>query len=868
LRGELLTTLDIPNSCMRLILPFVVFGVIYVLHTSMVSGRVTEGLLAFYDFASEEGTLVKDRSGVGEPLDLEISDLKGVQRRVGELEIRGETKIVSKEAPGKLLEAVQKTKELTVEAWVRPDNIKQEGPARIVSFSKTTSHRNFTLGQEKDRYDFRLRTTKRSSNGMPSIQSKGRTVKPELSHLVYTRKASGKATLYVNGQLNAAGNVPGDLGNWDKSHRLTFANELSGGRLWRGTYYLVAIYGRGLTQEEIQENFEAGHEAGFLPSKESLVRTFERKVAPILSEHCLECHDSATRKGELDLSRKELAFEGGREGFAIVSGKAEESLLWEMVEVDDMPAKRPPLSEEEKRILKNWINSGAEWSLALIDPADYVHMDVAEDVFVQRLTTQEYINTVWQAVGVDISKEAVSLLPKDLRADGFSNTAYNLNVDLKHISSYAQLAERIVQRMDLASFLKHFQVSREFTDKNMQEVISTIGAWILCGPLSRDELDAYTDITSTAGRLGGDFDQAMQYVLEAMLQSPRFVYRIEREHGSLGPYELASRMSYILWGGPPDMTLMQAADAGELADPQKLRKQVDRMVANPLAKRRSMQFVYEWLDLGRLDNLQPNPSHFPSWSQQLAEDMKKETLTYFEEVVWIQKRPLSELLNAQVTIATPLLARHYGWKPQGAGPTRYALDKIAGRGGLLTQGSVLTIGGDEASMISRGLFILHDILRGTVKDPPPCVDTSPVPTKAGLTKRGIAEQRISNKSCGGCHAKFEPLAFGLEKFDGIGAYHVNDKFGNQLREDGNILLPGASKAIEYQTVSELMDHLASSPRVAETLTWKITQFAMGRPLAAGDRPEIEKIHQSATQAGGTYAAVIRAIVISDLVRKR
>jgi len=475
---------------------------------------------------------------------------------------------------------------------------------------------------------------------------------------------------------------------------------------------------------------------------------------------------------------------------------------------------------------------------------------------------------VWQTVGVDVSKDVAELLPKDLRADGFSNTAYNLNVDLKHIQSYAQLAERIVNRMNLEAFLKHFEVSHEFTDKNMQEVISTIGKWILRGPITEEELKTYSKISSTAGRLGGDFSLAIKYVLEAMLQSPRFVYRMESEHGPLNDYELASRMSYILWGGPPDQELLKAADAGELTDPDKARKHVDRLLSNQLAVHRSKQFLYDWLNLGRLDNLRPNAQHYPNWSKQLAADMKNETVAYFEDVVWKQKRPLSDLMNAQLTIATPLLAKHYGWKPQGNEATRYGLEKVPGRGGLLTQGSVLTIGGDEASMVSRGLFILHDLLRGTVKDPPPCVDTSPVATKAGLTKRGIAEQRISNKSCGGCHAKFEPLAFGLEKFDGIGAYHVKDKHGNALREDGNILLPGEAKAIDYKTVSELMDYLAASPRVGETLTWKIAQFALGRPLASGDRPEIEKIHQAATNTGGTYAAVIRPIVMSDLVRKR
>ena len=843
---------------------FLIFALALLLE---LSGRATDGLLVFYDFSEEKGSLIQDRSGVGDPLDLEISDLKGVQRRPGKLEIRGETRIVSKAAPGKLMEAAKKSRELTVEAWVRPDNTTQEGPARIVSFSKTTSHRNFTLGQEKDQYDFRLRTTKRSSNGMPSIETKRRTVKTDLTHIVYRRDASGKTAIYLNGQKASEGNVPGDFGNWDKSHRLALANEISGGRLWKGTYYLVAIYGRSLSEAEVNENFEAGHDARSTPSKESLARMFERKVAPILSEHCLECHDASTRKGKLDLSRKEFAFAGGSEGPAIIPGKAKESLLWEVVESDEMPAKRTPLSVEEKRILKTWIDSGAEWSLEVIDPADYVHMDVAEDVFVQRLTNWEFINTVWQTVGVDVSQDVAELLPKDLRADGFSNTAYNLNVDLKHIQSYAQLAERIVNRMNLEAFLKHFQVSREFTDKNMQDVISTIGKWILRGPVTEEELKTYSKISSTAGLLGGDFNLAIKYVLEAMLQSPRFVYRMESEHGPLNDFELATRMSYILWGGPPDQELLKAADAGELTDPDKARKHVDRLLSNQLAVQRSKQFLYDWLNLGRLDNLRPNAQHYPNWSKQLAADMKNETLAYFEDVVWKQKRPLSDLMNAQLTIATPLLAKHYGWKPQGNGATRYGLGSVPGRGGLLTQGSVLTIGGDEASMVSRGLFILHDLLRGTVKDPPPCVDTSPVATKAGLTKRGIAEQRISNKSCGGCHAKFEPLAFGLEKFDGIGAYHVKDKHGNALREDGNILLPGEAKAIDYKTVSELMDYLAASPRVGETLTWKIAQFALGRPLAAGDRPEIEKIHQAATQAGGTYAAVIRAIVMSDLVRK-
>ncbi|MEM7232381.1 MAG: DUF1585 domain-containing protein, partial [Planctomycetota bacterium] len=163
-------------------------------------------------------------------------------------------------------------------------------------------------------------------------------------------------------------------------------------------------------------------------------------------------------------------------------------------------------------------------------------------------------------------------------------------------------------------------------------------------------------------------------------------------------------------------------------------------------------------------------------------------------------------------------------------------------------------------------WVLHELLRGVVKDPPPCVDTTPVPTKPGLTQRAIAEARIQDKTCGGCHARFEPLAFGLEKFDGIGAWHENDEHGNALRDDGEILIPGSAKKVAYRTSSELMGLLSKSSRVAESFTWKMTQFALGRPLVAEDARDVATIHAAATKNGGTYQATIRAIVTSELVR--
>ena len=834
--------------------------------------RTHKGLQVLYDFSSGSGPLVKDRSGVGKPIDLRIKNLKAVRRSPGALEVRGQTLIQSDQSASGLATMMRRSGAITIEAWIRPANTKQEGPARILTCSSNSTNRNFTLGQEGAQFDVRLRTSKTSNNGLPSVSSPQRSLAARTTHVVYTRARSGRAKIFLNGKPVAEKTIAGELTNWDGSFRLALADEVSGGRPWLGTYHLVAIYARDLSAAEVLQNFRAGittDAANDRPARTA--RLFELQVAPLLAHHCLECHDSAIRKGRLDLSRKTSALAGGESGKAIVSGKLTASLLWKHVESDEMPRDRPPLAAREKQLLRQWIEGGADWTLERIDPAIYAHGGGSGNQWIRRLTVEEYIETVRSTVSVDIAREARQILPKDMRADGFTNTAYNLNVDLKHVESYARLAEIIVKRMDVVPFVRQFSKRQKFTDKDMEDVISRMGKWILRGPLEEHEIIAYRGISTTVAGGGGNFAEAMSGIIEAMLQSPRFIYRIENQRGDggawpAGPYELASRLSYIIWGGPPDRELLRAADDGDLSDPDRVAAQVKRMLKDPRAVTRSLQFAEQWLDLERLDNLKPAPARFPGWEPRLAEDMRAETLAFFKEVVWTQKRPLSDLLNAQFTFATPRLAGHYGLNPQGPGIKRYDLRDVPSRGGLLTQGSVLTVGGDEASMVSRGLFILHDLLRGVVKDPPPCVDTTPVPTRSGLTQRAIAETRLANKACGGCHAKFEPLAFGLEKFDGLGSYHEQDTHGNKLRDDGSILLPGEGKAVTYKSNSEMMKLLAGSDRIARTLTWKVTQFAMGRPLGAADARVLDEIHQSARQNGGTYASLVTAIVMSDLVQ--
>ncbi len=852
--------------------------------------RTTEGLLALYDFTGTDGVTIQDRSGVDPALDLKIEDSKAVSRTRGVLKVHGETQIRSLKTATKILNAVRQSGEITVEAWIHPENITQSGPARILTISRNSSERNFTLGQDGNKLDARLRTTRTSKNGMPSTVSPKGSLQAQLMHVIYTRNRSGNAFIYINGKQAAKKTVAGKPSNWDGSLHLALTNETSRDRPWKGSYHLVALYGRALSGSEIQANFKAGADAD---SEELLARLrarkkaslFHQEIAPLLVKHCLECHDATTRKGKLDLSHKTNALAGGKEGRAIIPGKGSQSLLWQMVADNEMPEDRDPLSASEKASLKKWINDGAYWPVDFIDPLAYKPDANAGKIFIRRLTAPEYIETVRATLGVDLSAQAQELLPADLRADGFSNTAYNLGVDLKHVEAYARLAAIAVAKMNIREFAARFSSNRSLTQKPMRSHIEKLGKWILRGPLEDHEINAYRGISTAVAASGGNFDEAIGFIVEAMLQSPRFMYLVEGQNKTGTPvrindYELASRISYIIWGAPPDRQLMQAADEHELGDPARTAAQVRRMLADPRARKRSERFAYEWLHLERLKHLTPDKKRFPGWNSQLADDMSAETIAFFRDITWQQKRPLADLLNAQFTYATQRLAEHYrfsadGGKPSGEtvktrpeknGLTRYDLSAIPSRGGLLTHGSVLTIGGENASMVTRGLFILHDLLRGTIKDPPPGTDTTPMPSKPGQSQRTIAEMRINDKACGGCHTKFEPLAFGLERYDGLGTFRKHDRFENLLREDGELLLPGKVKPIPYKSSAELMDILAGNDRVAENITWKLTQFALGRPLAGPDVPILKKIHAQSLKNGGKYTDTMTAIVLSDLVR--
>lgn len=226
--------------------------------------RVTDGLLALYEFKEGKGTKVNDTSGVGDSLTLTIADPNKVTWSQTGLLIKDSTIISSERPAKKIIDACRQSNEITVETWMQPANIVQDGPARIVSISKDKVTRNFTLGQglfrgqPRDLFMARLRTTWTSANGLPPAITPSGSATTNVTHLVYTRSANGQAVVYINGQERVVLDIPGQMSNWDASMPLLLANEGDGERAWLGEFSLVAVYRRSLSSAEVLHNYTVG----------------------------------------------------------------------------------------------------------------------------------------------------------------------------------------------------------------------------------------------------------------------------------------------------------------------------------------------------------------------------------------------------------------------------------------------------------------------------------------------------------------------------------------------------------------------------------------------------------------------------------
>jgi hypothetical protein len=376
------------------------------------------------------------------------------------------------------------------------------------------------------------------------------------------------------------------------------------------------------------------------------------------------------------------------------------------------------------------------------------------------------------------------------------------------------------------------------------------------------------------GRVNGDFDAGIEMALSAVLVNPQFLFRVERDPVGVPPksaypisdLDLASRLSFFLWSSAPDDELLDLAARNELRKPDVFEKQVRRLLGDGRARNLAANFAAQWLHLRNLQSITPDLRLFPDFDDNLRRAFREETELFFESVVR-EDRSVLDLLNADYTFVNERLASHYGIPHvYGERFRRVALGNDRQRGGLLRQGSILTVTSyaTRTSPVVRGKWVLENFL-GTPPPPPPAdvPSLSDNTVAANLPIRERLAQHRSNAACASCHRLIDPVGFSLEQFDAVGRWRATDD-GNPVDDAG-----GTPDGSQFAGVAGLEKALLRRPELfVRTLTEKLFTFALGRAPEESDAPAIRKIVRAARANEFRFSSLIVGLTTSTPFQMR
>ncbi|MEP7336811.1 MAG: DUF1592 domain-containing protein [Acidobacteriota bacterium] len=405
-----------------------------------------------------------------------------------------------------------------------------------------------------------------------------------------------------------------------------------------------------------------------------------------------------------------------------------------------------------------------------------------------------------------------------------------------------------------------------------RKIVSDLAHRAFRRPIEAAETEGLTAIATSAQQRGRSFEQALALAVQTILVSPDFLFRIEKDRNpqgitasyQLSLHELASRLSYFLWSSMPDDELLKAADNGSLRAPAVLTAQVRRMLKDAKASALVENFVGQWLEIRRLESVQPDRDRFPDFDDYLRASMLKETEVFFQNIIQTDGSIL-DLVGGKYTFLNERLARHYGIKGV-TGPEFRKVD-LAGtpRTGLLTQASVLTVSsyGNRTSPVLRGKWILDNILNTPPPPPPPvpALDEAAVGVKG--TMRQQLEKHRASPICASCHARMDPLGFSLENFDAVGAWRSQD--GKFPIDPSGTLPDGRS----FKNAEELIVILKTQQGVfTEALTEKLLTYGLGRGVERHDRASVKKIAANVAANQYRFSSLVLEIVKSLPFQRR
>lgn len=585
---------------------------------------------------------------------------------------------------------------------------------------------------------------------------------------------------------------------------------------------------------------------------------FATSVWPVLQKaDCMGCHQSngvasTTRLvfPEAGASRQELEEFGDSLRDLVNKANPEESLL---IAKPTNRAKHAggrriaPGSAEEAAWLA-WIKHLATSEpMARTRPSPRTQ---AEQQVLRRLTHSQYDNTVRDLLG-DRSYPSKLFPPEDF-IDGFKTQIHGQSVSPILAEAYSAAAEKLAA--DWQGKDPGPQFVREFGKRAFRR------------PVTAEESKRYSALYAKGGA---------RLVIEAMLQSPSFLFRLEstpvKEHQ---PYAKASRLSYMLWDTMPDETLIKAAERGELDTPEGFRKHARRMLDDARARQAVDEFIAQWMRFDRVLTMVKERRAYPLFTRELAVAMTEETRRLAADLVWNNKN-FMDLYTANYAFVNSDLAQLYNLPPPPEEFAKVTFPADSERAGILGQAAFLALTAKPAdtSITARGLFVRESFLCQQVPQPPPGVNANlPVPTAdKPMTNRERLGVHLSNPSCASCHTLIDPIGFGFEKFDGVGARRdkakveipsYNRRDGNKTVElalDSTGYIAGIQKS-DFDSPKGLGVVLAANRQCQECVVKQLFRYSMGRHENTTDRLVIERAFDDFRQSGFRFQELLISLV--------
>jgi hypothetical protein len=550
-----------------------------------------------------------------------------------------------------------------------------------------------------------------------------------------------------------------------------------------------------------------------------------------------------------------------------------------------------PDSDEEKALL-SWINYLAGLSDEQVREArEKIARAEERDLnalTVRRLTHSQYDHTVRDLLGDQI--QPASSFPKEDFVNGFKNQVEGQGVSPLQAEAYSKAAERLASSAFRGGDQRGLIPSQPDSPTDAvcaEKFVRQFGLKAFRRPLTDGEARLYSGLfLQEAGRTK-DFNSGARMVVEAMLQSPYFLFRVER--GASGPdaqYEIASRLSYFLWDTMPSDDMLQAAAKGELSTVEQIEAAARRMLDDPRARSSMEEFLAQWMRFDRVLAATRDRRRFREFNAEIAAAMVEETRQLFNHLVWHDQN-FMEFFTASYTFVNADLAKLYDLPAPSEDFARVEYPAASGRSGVLGHGSflVLTSKPAETSPTARGLFIRNHFLGHEVPPPPPGVNTvlPNVTEDSPMTNRQRLESHVNSEACSTCHRLIDPIGLGFEQYNAIGVFQKKMSLqfpgprGEEARArrlitveldvDPSGYIQGIDDS-EFSTPRELGRLLAESKTCQKAIVKQLFRYAFGREETPNDQPVIDAMLERFRSSGCRFRELLVALVTSDLFLQR